>query len=194
MCADVHPTQNAIIDAATELFIANGFHGTSMRQIAEAAGIALGGIYNHFASKEELFAAVILQRHPINQLLPLLEKARVQTPEALFRDGARRMVAAARGDKKLLNLLFIEQVEFKGKHVPLLFDALFPKALTYTQQLMRQSAGMKPESPVIIMRAFFGLVFSHILFELILADTPVAGDEGALDQLMDIFFHGVLEA
>ena len=46
-------TRIAIEDAAVKLFMEHGYHATSMRQIAEHAGLALGGIYNHFSSKEE---------------------------------------------------------------------------------------------------------------------------------------------
>ena len=45
-------TRAEIIQAAHDLFIQQGYHGTSMRQIAGQAGIALGGLYNHFESKE----------------------------------------------------------------------------------------------------------------------------------------------
>ena len=44
-------TRQEILQSAHQLFLKNGYHGTSMRQIAEGAGIAVGGIYNHFASK-----------------------------------------------------------------------------------------------------------------------------------------------
>ena len=44
-------TRLAIEDAAVNLFMEHGYHATSMRQIAERAGLALGGIYNHFSSK-----------------------------------------------------------------------------------------------------------------------------------------------
>ena len=48
-------TRLAIEDAALELYMEHGYHATSMRQIADQAGLALGGIYNHFKSKEEIF-------------------------------------------------------------------------------------------------------------------------------------------
>ncbi len=57
-------TRLAIEDAAVNLFMEHGYHATSMRQIAEQAGLALGGIYNHFSSKEELFEAIIIDKHP----------------------------------------------------------------------------------------------------------------------------------
>lgn len=48
-----------ILKRATELFAQFGLKKTSVDQIAEKAGIAKGTIYNYFASKEELFSAII---------------------------------------------------------------------------------------------------------------------------------------
>jgi AcrR family transcriptional regulator len=44
----------AILNAALSLITSNGFHGTSMKMIAEKAEIATGTIYVHFADKEEM--------------------------------------------------------------------------------------------------------------------------------------------
>jgi AcrR family transcriptional regulator len=65
-------TRLAIEDAAVGLFLEHGYHATSMRQIAEYAGLALGGIYNHFSSKDELFEAIIIDKHPYKQVLPAI--------------------------------------------------------------------------------------------------------------------------
>ena len=51
-------TRAEIVHAAHGLFLEKGYSGASMRQIAVRAGIALSGIYNHFDSKEDIFAAV----------------------------------------------------------------------------------------------------------------------------------------
>ena len=48
-----------VLDAAAELFVRQGYAGTTLRQIAAAAGIKAGSVYHHFASKEELFVAVL---------------------------------------------------------------------------------------------------------------------------------------
>ena len=48
-----------VLDAAAELFVRQGYAATTLRQIAAAAGIKAGSIYHHFASKEELFVAVL---------------------------------------------------------------------------------------------------------------------------------------
>ena len=49
-------TRQTIEEAAYELFLENGYSATSMRQIAERAELALGGIYNHFSGKEEILS------------------------------------------------------------------------------------------------------------------------------------------
>lgn len=51
-------TRAAIIAAATELFGRDGFAATSVDQIAEAARVAKGAVYHHFAAKEAIFADV----------------------------------------------------------------------------------------------------------------------------------------
>ena len=49
----------AILRAATELFLANGFQGTSMDAVAKHAGVSKQTVYGHYANKDELFKACI---------------------------------------------------------------------------------------------------------------------------------------
>lgn len=49
-----------IVETAITLFIEKGFHKTSIRDIANNAGISLGNVYNHFAGKAELINAIAL--------------------------------------------------------------------------------------------------------------------------------------
>ncbi len=51
--------EQRIIDAATELFGNQGFHSTSTRKIAEAAGVSEGTVFNYFSNKNELLTAII---------------------------------------------------------------------------------------------------------------------------------------
>ena len=52
-------TRERILAAATELFGAHGYEGTSIGAVLEAAGVARGALYHHFPSKEALFDAVL---------------------------------------------------------------------------------------------------------------------------------------
>jgi AcrR family transcriptional regulator len=51
-------TRQRILAAAIELFAANGYAGTSVRDIAEAVGMTKAALYYHFSSKEEILEAV----------------------------------------------------------------------------------------------------------------------------------------
>ena len=51
--------RDKILRAAEKLLAARGFHGTSMRDVAEAAGVPLASAMYHFAKKEQLHGAVL---------------------------------------------------------------------------------------------------------------------------------------
>ena len=51
-------TRKAILSAAKDLFGREGFAGTSVDDIAAAAGVAKGAVYHHFPTKEAVFEAV----------------------------------------------------------------------------------------------------------------------------------------
>jgi AcrR family transcriptional regulator len=50
-----------ILDAATRCARMSGFHGASMAEIAQAAGVSVGQIYRHFENKEAIIAAIVAQ-------------------------------------------------------------------------------------------------------------------------------------
>ncbi|WP_259394888.1 TetR/AcrR family transcriptional regulator [Shewanella sp. SR44-3] len=56
-----HPSKRqAILATALELFVSQGFHGSSTAQIARQAGVATGTLFHHFASKEVLMNELFL--------------------------------------------------------------------------------------------------------------------------------------
>jgi AcrR family transcriptional regulator len=48
-----------ILDTALELFAENGFHSTSMSQVAKKAGVSKGLAYNYFESKQDILDEII---------------------------------------------------------------------------------------------------------------------------------------
>lgn len=52
-------SRTEILNAALELFAKNGFHATSISQIAEKAGVSKGLMYNYFKSKDDLLKNLI---------------------------------------------------------------------------------------------------------------------------------------
>jgi AcrR family transcriptional regulator len=51
-------TRKLIIDSSLKLFANKGFHGTSISDIAKAAGISKGLAYNYFESKQKIVEAI----------------------------------------------------------------------------------------------------------------------------------------
>ncbi len=54
----VSDVKETIIKESTRLFVANGFRGTSVKDITEAAGIARGTLYWYFKSKEDILESI----------------------------------------------------------------------------------------------------------------------------------------
>jgi AcrR family transcriptional regulator len=54
-------TRQRVLDAAVEVFSRRGYHAATVDEIAEAAGFSKGAVYSNFASKEELFLALLDQ-------------------------------------------------------------------------------------------------------------------------------------
>ncbi|RAJ36145.1 TetR family transcriptional regulator [Kitasatospora sp. SolWspMP-SS2h] len=52
-------TQRALVEAAAEVFAAHGYTGTNLGRICELAGTSKGALYFHFATKDDLAAAVV---------------------------------------------------------------------------------------------------------------------------------------
>ena len=59
MPIDKTANHEKIIAAAKKEFLTYGFTDASMRHIAEEAGMSASGLYKHFASKEEMFSALV---------------------------------------------------------------------------------------------------------------------------------------
>lgn len=63
-----------ILEAAAQVFSDHGYHGATIRQIAERAGLAEGTIYLYFSSKRDLLLTA-WEHVAISSLLPLLDRA-----------------------------------------------------------------------------------------------------------------------
>lgn len=188
-------TRAQILNAAFQVFCEQGYHGASMRQIARGAGIALGGIYNHFASKEEIFLDVLYQRHPIFHMFPEILKAAGENAEAFVCNAAERMVSSFDGRSDFIKLMFIELVEFDGAHFPKLLSLALPQVMQLSQRFEYFSSQLRPIPAPIQMRAFISLFFAYLMFDLLVGkDLAAELQQGALEYFVDIYLHGILPA
>jgi AcrR family transcriptional regulator len=188
-------TRLAIEDAAISLFLEQGYHATSMRQIAERANVALGGIYNHFSSKDEIFEAIIIDQHPYKKILPLVVAVEGETAEEFFR-GAFKVVVRELGQQpEFINLMFIELIEFKGKHGSIMLREIAPKVLPVFERLVKSMKSLRVRNPAVLMRSFFGMVISYFVTDMIIANSVISPllPKNSADAYIDIFLHGILK-
>jgi AcrR family transcriptional regulator len=71
----------AIIKAVRRLFADKGFHGTTTRELAEAAGVSEALLFKHFPNKEALYSAMLLTCCPAEDS-PVVERLRALEPSA----------------------------------------------------------------------------------------------------------------
>jgi AcrR family transcriptional regulator len=78
----VNPTKQKVIDAATLLFFQNGFHGTSVRDIAERASVNVSLISYYFKSKQGLLEYAVIQYYEeyLKVMEETLEQIEASTP------------------------------------------------------------------------------------------------------------------
>lgn len=81
-----------IVDAAREHFMRDGYEQATVRRIAADAGVDVAMVYYHFANKEGLFTASVLDtpQHPLHQLASLLDEGTGDIGARLIRDVIQR--------------------------------------------------------------------------------------------------------
>jgi AcrR family transcriptional regulator len=126
----VERNQIRIEDAALRIFTRQGYHGTSVREIADEAGVSLGNIYNYYATKEEIYCSLVsrygqrMAELQVQKITPLLGSF---DPDSLTRlAGVMREIVAENAD--YWRLMYIDVVEFGNQHFSHIFQA-FPSAL-----------------------------------------------------------------
>lgn len=188
-------TRLAIEEAAIELFMEHGYHAASMRQIAEHAGLALGGIYNHFSSKEDIFKAIIIDKHPYKKILPMVLEAQGGEAEEFIRNAVRIALRELGSEPIYMKLMFIEIVEFNGKHGASLLKEIAPKVLPVFEKLVRARPGLRVTNPAMLLRAFFGMILSFYITEMITSNSVISKlmPKDPVDMYVDIFLHGILK-
>ncbi len=103
-------TQRALLDAARDVFVQQGFAEASVADIVERAGSSVGSLYHHFGGKSELFLA-LWQEHQLayeeaaSAAVAALREQGVTDPAELFCAGARAFLEGS-WQRRDLALLF----------------------------------------------------------------------------------------
>jgi AcrR family transcriptional regulator len=191
-------TRDSILAAAQDLFLAQGYAATTMRQIARAVGITPAAIYNHFPGKDEIFATLLQRAAPYEPLFALLQELRADTPEAMLRQAIRSVIGFLAGHRDYIRLALIDSQERDGATL----ITLLPRVLPHAQELHRQlravdaSQGRLRDIPFLaFVRALVSLMAGYLMTEGVVESTELlhSPDIDWAQALADVFMYGVLK-
>lgn len=82
-----------IVEAIIDCFVRWGYHGTSMRQIAQAGGVSVAGVYHYFTSKQQMLVSLMdeTMAELISRLDDVLTAAEGQPVEERYRQVVREL-------------------------------------------------------------------------------------------------------
>jgi hypothetical protein len=117
------------------------------------------------------------------------------TADALLRDGVQRMHAAMVDRLGNLRLIFVEVLEFEGRHLPLVLPEIVAPALSFLDRLRSTDPRLQNWPPPFLLRliggAFFAFAVTESYLQAIEDWTPGAQD---YDDLAAILAAGLLAA
>jgi len=104
-------TQRALLDAARQVFVEQGFADASIAEVVRRAGSSVGSLYHHFGGKSELFVALwqehtAAQEEAASSAVARAKRAGETDPAELFAIGARAYLEGAWQRRDLVMLFF----------------------------------------------------------------------------------------
>lgn len=185
--------QASIIAAAASLFAANGFKGTTTREIAKTASISEALLFKYFPTKRALYAAILAEKSLLSELLAAVDKA------ARKRDDAQvfSMIAGYRiqqhRDPTLLRLLLFSALEghelsamfFKNQH------RMFYDYLSGYIARRIQDGAFRRVDPLLAARSFTGMLAHHRLLHEIFKVPSHHPPEDCVATYVSLFLDGL---
>jgi AcrR family transcriptional regulator len=101
-------TRQHLLDAAEVVFTRNGFHGSSLDEVAATAGFTKGAVYSNFKSKDDLFLALLDDREERQAAAVREELAQGPKPRTEALPRVRQLISEGwSGDWAILYLEFV---------------------------------------------------------------------------------------
>lgn len=188
-----------ILEAASALFTSRGFHGTSTRDIAAAAGVSLGNIYNYFGTKEEIFVSLLERREKeyFNPDQPLIRALGASA----FPDNIEELGFASRETVEKFSsyilLIYVDVVEFGARHVNKMFARMRQGYAAALKACPRKAKGRIAADidPVGALMMVTWNYFNYFIMEKLFKVKGHYGlaDEQAVKLFARVFKRGILE-
>jgi hypothetical protein len=122
-----------------------------------------------------------------------LHAAQGNTVEELVSNAAQQVLSGLGPKRDVLHLMFVEWVEFEGRHAVKLRDTFYPQLMAFGQRLADAKGKLRPMPMPILARAFVGLLFSYYMTETLLSKGSQSKyQREAFADFIDIYLHGIL--
>jgi AcrR family transcriptional regulator len=159
-----------ILAAARAVFARQGFRGTTIADIAEEAGIALGTIYLYFRSKEDVFAA--LNEHLAEIIVrALVDVPETRTMEESVRSRVNNVFAACAKNRDLIRLVVLN-MDRDSVVAQRMHEAEEKRALPMVRTIAAgvEAGAVRPGDPVIMTKLTHGAVTMAVYQAFVLND------------------------
>jgi AcrR family transcriptional regulator len=158
-----------ILAVAVRLFSQKGFRGTTTKEIAQAAGVSEAMVFRHFATKEELYAAILDHKACSGDRFEPEEMAsdgiQRKDDRAVFESLALGALNHHEKDPEFQRLLLHSALE-KHELAQMFFDKFVRRVYEflggYIRERQREGALIEMD-PAVVVRCFVGMVMHHSL-------------------------------
>lgn len=195
-------SRRQILDAALKLFSTRGFGATSMRDIAQKAGVSTGSVYHQFPDKETVFRELLDEYwraigspdFPFNKALAT----------GAFPDDLEALGEAARESVRLYRshvaLIYVDVVEFEGSHIRRFYSDMAGRFQAFIEahgerlELTRKlRPGVSPLAATMVASRF---LLNYFAVELVFGVPHHFGqdEQRVLREIADILKYGMLPA
>lgn len=187
-----------ILDVAVDLFAKKGFAGTTTKEIAAAAGVSEAIIFRHFATKEQMYIAILDAKVCTPEVGSFLTHLRDcmerRDDEGLFRALGTKMIEAFRQDERFERLMLyalLEGHEIAKIHHQRMGASFFVMLRDYFAQRQQEGA-MRPFPPGAAVMAVAGVFRFHAQMSLLCggAFTPLS-DAQIIDTFTSLLLNGL---
>ena len=185
-----------IIESAAKLFSRHGFGGTTTREIARAIGVSEATVFKHFATKEQLYAAIIEAKAQTQQVLGVIGPlAEARDDAALLRTLAAELIERMQSDPTLMRLLFFSALEGHAL-ADLFFRARVETLDVFLSRYIADriaAGGFRPADPIQMAWNFIGMVTFYLLLHELFGQKPPPHltREKAVEEMVTTFLEGV---
>lgn len=195
----VKKRREQILDAAMEVFSRKGFAMATTAEIARAAGVAEGTIYNYFPSKRELFIAVIQNYVITTPLLELIDKLKEGNIAITFSQilQNRFQLIENKNVSRMPSLLADIQrdPELKSLWQEQFLQPFFSRMEEIYGNMMASSRFRQME-PAVFVRYIGGLFIGSLMLKVMEGDASplnrLPRDE-VIKDMVDLILHGLLD-